>query len=1814
MPQETNLNVYPYFDDYNNSKDYHKVLFKPAYPVQARELTTLQSILQAQVERFGTHIFTDGSKVLGGQLTYNNRLDYVILEPDYFGTDVADTLKSLNKTTIVGRTTGVRAEIIFSINRNISYLDSTTIYVKYLSPGTDDARSEKFIDGEVLEVEDSVPNLSEDDADNENIQIILRAGQGFALTRRTNSTGFASSARIESGVFFIRGFFINVGSSRILLDQYRSKVNFKVGLRISEDIITADQDSTLNDNSNGFSNFAAPGADRFKVSARLDRIDLNETETNDFITITEIRDGEEISANNLPQYSEIASEFARRTFDESGNYYVKSPNLAVKETLNNYKGNNGVFSPNRETYNGNTPSESLGTYVVSPTKAYVQGFEVKTIGSTYLDFEKPRTTKSLENENVNYFTGPTFTLNRVYGSPKVGFSTYFVSLHLDRVGSNQNQPSGKEIGLARVYDFALESGSYSTSNPNSNEWDISLYDVQTYAELTLNEPITLETPTYIKGNSSGAAGFLRYDTNNSGIITAYNVTGNFLIGETFTFDGIKNTRICRTVNSYGVSDVKSLYGIVGSAYTFTADVKQKLGNDIGLVSISSESGGRSIVSSADVIFTNVAKVDDIVAFTNPGQEIVNFAQIEVVNTSRLTIIPVESVSGICSGSLPTTNITPSDFRILKSSYQRSEDNTLYTQLPKANVSSVDLSNSDLIIRKQYDVIVAANSFTLNAGDNLVFLPFDEERYCLVNENGLTEELTQDKVDTSGSSVITISGLANNGNAKLIATLRRTNIKEKVKDRNTVNTLIVSKSILSSSGIGTTTLNDGLEFGNYPYGTRVQDDEICLNQCEVTKIHGIYESSTVSNPTLPSIVFSSISGPSGTTSDLILGEEFIASESNALGIYVERNSGLNIGYSKISSSQIAPGEVITFKESGITAVVSNTIEGSVNIMDSYTLNKNEKNTIYDYSKIVRKENKKSPIKKIKIVFEAASFSDSDSGDITTKNSYDAFDYCDLSKINGVRTSDIIDIRPRVPKYTVSEGTRSPLEFLGRGISANQNSSKDILASDESFAVNFSYYLPRIDKIYLSKDGKFQLSKGEPSETPRIPSKIQNSIEIAKIDLPAYLCNIKDAKITLTDYKRYQMADIKRLEDRIKNLEYYTSLTVLESETANLQITDADGLNRFKSGFFVDDFSTTKSQKRTIGTKNCIDIKNAELRPSHYSTEIDLILGSSSLSGIGTTPNPKVDARFVTDLIGLNVTKTGQLVTLDYQQTPEIIQKYSSQLSNVSAYSSSFFSGTLDLFPASDVWVDQIRVEPKVVNTEGNYVKTELQLEEEGYDQQAGFSPTVWNSWETIWTGENIEKTSEEVTIGNEIIREDYEQVTKTGTSKRTGKRKILREVLENTSFGDQVLDSSVIPYLRSRNIEFTGRRLKPFAQLYSFFDGVDVNKYVFPKLIKVTMLDGTFEVGEDVIGYAGSGYKPSSGVGNMSDRRCGPLVTFRARVAQINHKFGPYDSPTQTFIKNPYDRATVLPDSYSTSSVILNIDTFSLANKAQGEYFSRPNVGMVLTGRSSRANARVESLDLFTDQLGDIIGCFWIPNPNVDVNPKFESGTKVFRLTSSSTNSLLEGTINSAAEEQYYSEGKVNTVQENIIVTRNSRVDIEDEIETQEAVEVGDNELVSSTVVGTIAPPYVPPAPIPETTRPQTYYSPSPQSPQPPVPPREPDVVVPSTPGEINRAGIRFGGQAAIRLNDALNQAGLGLDAYQGMPNEDAVVLYNEAIRRNPSIANQYSFNNNTTNKPEKPSGGGNNKDTKKKKDEELRADEVIANNFFKDVKKAARKK
>ena len=201
---------------------------------------------------------------------------------------------------------------------------------------------------------------------------------------------------------------------------------------------------------------------------------------------------------------------------------VKSFDVTLRDSLNDNVGNNGVYQEGQFTQGGTLANDDLALYHVSRIKAFVKGYEVETISATYIDCPKPRTSKLLESQGVAYKTGNSLRMNNVFGAPQIGIgNTYIVSLRDQRQGSTQKSANGEEIGVARVYDFALESGSYTIANSKVNEWDTSLYDIQLFSKLTLNEPVTLTIPTQIKGKYSGATGFLRSAVSNSTSLVVY---------------------------------------------------------------------------------------------------------------------------------------------------------------------------------------------------------------------------------------------------------------------------------------------------------------------------------------------------------------------------------------------------------------------------------------------------------------------------------------------------------------------------------------------------------------------------------------------------------------------------------------------------------------------------------------------------------------------------------------------------------------------------------------------------------------------------------------------------------------------------------------------------------------------------------------------------------------------------------------------------------------------------------------------------------------------------------------------------------------------------------------------------------------------------------------------------------------------------------------------------------------------------------------------------------------------------------------------
>ena len=185
-----------------------------------------------------------------------------------------------------------------------------------------------------------------------------------------------------------------------------------------------------------------------------------------------------------------------------------------------------------------------------------------------------------------------------------------------------------------------------------------------------------------------------------------------------------------------------------------------------------------------------------------------------------------------------------------------------------------------------------------------------------------------------------------------------------------------------------------------------------------------------------MTLTSISSVAGKTSDLIIGERITGTDSGAVAIVAERETDTRITILYQTDDVFREGESVKFAESNLQAVITTLDDPSKDVSANYTFNTGQKATFYGHGFLTRKSNVKEPSKRLKIYFESGYYESSDDGDITTKNSYDTFDYGrDIQTINGNRNTDIIDIRPKVSSYTTAESTRSPLEFLGRSFTTS-----------------------------------------------------------------------------------------------------------------------------------------------------------------------------------------------------------------------------------------------------------------------------------------------------------------------------------------------------------------------------------------------------------------------------------------------------------------------------------------------------------------------------------------------------------------------------------------------------------------------------------------------------------------------------------------------------------------------------------------------------------------------------------------------------------
>ena len=1517
MPQNTNLNVSPYFDDFDSSKNYNRVLFKPGTPVQARELTTLQSILQGQVEKFGKHIFREGSMVIPGVFKYDNQYTSVKVESTFFGVPVELYYTQLIGLSIKGKTSGITAKVVKVIPATESITSNTTLFIKY-EKASDDYLNDQFLDGENLITL----------ADFTYGSTTITNGSDFATAINSNATSVGSAFTITRGVWFARGAFIEVSPETIILDQYGNTPSYRVGFNVKEEIVTAVDDDTLYDNASGFSNFTAPGADRLKIGLVLSKKDIDDFQDETFIELQRLDKGATKKIIDKTLYGELAKEFARRTYDESGNYYVTKFDLEAKESLNDRHSVFGAFFTGSRTNDGNTPSRDLMCIRVGPGKAYVKGYEANSYGSHFVDVPKPRTTNLVESSAIPFEAGNKIRINNVLSAAQIKLNAAtsdYIDLRSARLGTTKSSAAGSSIGRARVYDYKLQNSGYTGA---SSVYEIYLFDIQTDTELTINQAHTIAAPGIIEGARSGARGYLRSSVSNSTTVSLHQVSGQFIKDEQIKINGKLDGRVITAVVEYSINDVKSVRSTAGSR-TFAADLVLETKKDFTgrTFSVAGKSSSESIVTSGTTGWVKNFKVGDVVSYKRTGQTDVTFNVVKSISAAGNSVVFMAApatISGTCHKALPTAATSVSDMKIISGKMRGSKSGFLYAPLPNTNVESVDLTDSLINIRIENTGQATNSSGQMDlpslTGTDLVYAPFDEERYNVTYTDGSVETLTTDQFAlTSGGKGVTLSGLtASQSNVVVHSTQQKSKVKSKSKQLVREATTIITGSNRNYSGVSTS-VTDGLSPSGV-YGLRVQDREISLGVPDVVSVSAIFESSGTGVPQVPSMTLGSYNGPNADNTDLILGEIGIGKSTGAACMILARSGANAIEVLYKNNNTFKVNEEVTFQESGVRTILSSSTPGDKNIRKNFVLDTGQRSEYLDFGRLVRKQDFPEPQGQLKVYYDHYIINSEDSGDFVTANSYTKDNFDTVPAFDNIPNTDVIDLRPRVANYS---GSKSPFEFESR-VFTGGGQNPAVLVSDENINLDFNHYLGRIDRLFVNRDGRFIMQQGVPAVKPTQPEICSDAFELARVTLKPYVYDAtKDVTIEFLANKRYTMKDIGKLETRIENLEEVTSLSLLEAATDSLVITDpTTGLDRFKNGFVVDPFNDFNVADKTVPFLK-YDVKDGKLVTRKKTDSIDLLIGSGALVGTNGTPDLTVDPRFVTDLASPNIKKTGDLVTLNYTEVIDRSQPFATRVENVNPYMMRSWRGSLRLNPDSDV-----------------FIENEFILQDGGI----GFSNDI-------------------------IITED------------------------------------TIPDMREQNIQFIGTRLKPGTNHFNLFAGnemLDIDNYTIPKLLEVTPIQGAFKIGETVSGYSVSVQNATQG------------TDIRFRLAAPNHKAGPFASPTITYPNNPYAASVGLSSSYSETTTVLNVDTASLCQKSDANFFGFVNVGMKLIGEDSGAEAEISNIRLITDDVGAVIGSYYIP-PNL-----IKNGTNTALLTSLKASDQIPGLNFSRAADDHFSEGTLIT--------------------------------------------------------------------------------------------------------------------------------------------------------------------------------------------------
>jgi len=1310
--------VRPYWDDFDEEKNFYRILYRPGYAVQSRELIQMQTMSQVQLERLGRHIFKNGSIVQGGQLSYDTATA-LNLATQYAATDIEVSNFIGNEIVFASGNNDVRAQVISG--ENASGTEPPTLMIKYLS-------GKEFGPSSVIKVS---------------------GANTFANVAISGISSNGTVASISDGIFFLNGFFVRNGRQTITVSKYNTIANTKVGLQYTDAIIDEESDNSLLDPALEASNFDAPGAARYKIDLELTTRSLDSTDLSKFVELSRLELGDQTKSIRIPIYSELEETFARRTYDESGNYTVRPFKLDLKEDSAN--------------------SANLIAKLDSG-KAYVYGYEFETIAPEVLYLPRTREYANTNNYDISTAYGNYVTVNTIRGIPDIS-TMAVMNLHSVNVQSIV-RTSAATYNSTRMGTTRVRSMLYNTA---TNTADGLLHNLNYYIFDTQLISLT------------GLAGPLGNTTNSINLLGTAVASAN---------DNAYNGATIRITGGTSSGDLKTIVAYNGA--TKMANVDSAWSSSIDATS----------TWSIDFSTKEIESLDSASANAN-----ISLSSKDNGTTTGNTAI---SEQGFDSLVFP-----------FPASYIR-HNPTVNNYQYKKTFAAVFAANSAAITAASDEAFVGTGSLS----DSIKLT-----NYLVIITNPLTSGLTNGQVlsmtEAAGRS-ISVAGQ--------VATF-------------TVN---VFSGAFNATIIASCDINTG-QYTNPKTKTLVSANTWSI-------------SSSASNGS-----FISANGANATLY-LNQGQTIIQNPNR-------RPSVLDSLY----ISDVTKVNAI-FDLAGATVTAGTLLSGYTNVSNRFTYDNGQKDTHYDHASIILKPGVAAPKGPLVVCVDyynhvqgaadsfAGYFSVDSYPSSSTTEGYSIIPWYTTEDGVPIRLSDAIDFRPKrqnaantSPGYTM-QGIRIP-------------------TPNEEYSVSFAAYLGRKDIIALSKDKSFRYLQGISGYNPTYPSTPDDVMVLYKLDLPPFTAYAANVTITYIENKRYTMRDIGKLEQRIKNLEYYQTLSILEKSATDVTIRDSNGLERTKYGIIADTF-----QGHQIG-----DITNSD-----YRCSIDFTRG-------GLRPFFKQDATALAYVAGdSNSARHGSTATLAYTEEEFVTVAVASKTENVQPFLIAKFIGQLNLFPDNDIWQDTTQRPDVVVNLSGandawDALATEINSEIFG---------TEWGSWENHWTGTSKDsntvgrgKNGDPSKDGNTrhgTIKTTT--ITDTGFAERTGTQTTLNFDTITESLGDRVVDVSIVPFIRPRAVIFRADNMRPNRTVFAYFDDESIDQYIYRPNEIVT--DNTNKFIDS--------YGRYERVSTIAGANTATLLISRPNLANTQQRVLQVVSSNGAFVVGQ----TITGASSGNTAVIMSVDHFS----------------------------------------------------------------------------------------------------------------------------------------------------------------------------------------------------------------------------------------------------------------------------------------------------